>query len=125
MVRVDVCYFCSGPIYPGHGMHFVRNDSKDTTFDFEKLRNRPIKYDRELMGKTLRAVKKAKVQKKREQRFFEMRHKDRAAKEKAEIREQISQNIELIAPAAADREKTLVNVRERAKVAVAARAARA
>ncbi|CAN0490344.1 unnamed protein product, partial [Ectocarpus sp. 8 AP-2014] len=32
--------------------------SVDTTFDFEKRRNRPVKYDREAMGKTLLAMKK-------------------------------------------------------------------
>lgn len=31
---------------------------QDTTFDFEKRRNRPVKYDREAMGKTLLAMKK-------------------------------------------------------------------
>ncbi len=99
MVRVDVCYFCSGPVYPGHGIQFVRNDSKvfkfcrskchknfnrkrnprkmkwtkayrrsagkemrnDTTFDFEKRRNRPVKYDREMMTKTLVAMKKVRI----------------------------------------------------------------
>ncbi|CAM9467293.1 unnamed protein product, partial [Heterosigma akashiwo] len=111
-MRIVKCYFCSGPIYPGHGMTFVRNDSKvfnfcrskchknfkrkrnprkvkwtkayrktagkemavDTTFDFEKRRNRPVKYDRDLIGQTVKAMEKVKqIQTKREEQFYRNR----------------------------------------------------
>eukprot|EP00961_Rhodomonas_salina_P055476 745555-Rhodomonas_salina.4 len=46
----------------------------DSTFEFEKRRNRPVKYDREKMAVTLRAMKKvAEIREKRERAFIKKR----------------------------------------------------
>ena len=122
-MRIETCYFCSGPIYPGHGIVFVRNDGKmfrfcrskchrnfkakknprkirwtkayrkthgkelvtDPVYEFEKIRNTPIKYNREIWTDTIQAMDKlAKIRKEREDRFF-MRRMRRAAHDKKEI----------------------------------------
>ena len=122
-MRIETCYFCSGPIYPGHGIVFVRNDGKmfrfcrskchrnfkakknprkirwtkayrkthgkelvtDPVYEFEKIRNTPIKYNREIWTDTVQAMDKlAKIRKDREDRFF-MRRMRRAQKTKKEI----------------------------------------
>ena len=122
-MRIETCYFCSGPIYPGHGIVFVRNDGKmfrfcrskchrnfkakknprkirwtkayrktngkelvtDPVYEFEKIRNTPIKYNREIWTDTVQAMDKlAKIRKDREDRFF-MRRMRKAQKIKKEI----------------------------------------
>ena len=122
-MRIETCYFCSGPIYPGHGIVFVRNDGKmfrfcrskchknfkakknprkirwtkayrkthgkelvtDPVYDFEKIRNTPIKYNREIWTDTIQAMDKlSEIRKKREDKFFERRMR-RAAHDKKEM----------------------------------------
>ena len=122
-MRIETCYFCSGPIYPGHGIVFVRNDGKmfrfcrskchrnfkakknprkirwtkayrkthgkelvtDPVYEFEKIRNTPIKYNREIWTDTIQAMDKlAKIRKDQEDRFF-MKRMRRAAHDKKEI----------------------------------------
>lgn len=56
------------------------------------------------------------VQAKREQRFFENRHRGALANEKASIKAEIKDNIELLAPAASTgREKAITAISDKAK----------
>ena len=135
-MRIETCYFCSGPIYPGHGIVFVRNDGKmfrfcrskchrnfkakknprkirwtkayrkthgkelvtDPVYDFEKIRNTPIKYNREIWTDTVQAMDKlAKIRKDREDRFFERRMKRAEHNKKEMIKSDLIKHEQLIA----------------------------
>ena len=73
---------------------------QDSTFDFEKRRNRPVKYDRELMANTLKVMKRvAEIKKKREAVFYKNRMKVKKSVEKLQNKIEIGQSIDLIAPA--------------------------
>lgn len=94
----------------------------DATFDFEKRRNRPVKYDRDLMGKTILAMKRVEtIQKAREGRFFGDRMQDAKAEKKKQARVEIEKSIELLAPAVANREEVMRNVVDSARARIAAR----
>ena len=88
--------------------HAGKEMTVDSTFEFEKRRNRPIKYNRELMGTTLRAMKKVSdIKHKRQDLFFKMRMRAHKAKQRDEVRADIAKGIEIIAPAAANREAAI------------------
>mmetsp|Transcript_3105 Transcript_3105/g.11194 ORF Transcript_3105/g.11194 Transcript_3105/m.11194 type:complete len:178 (-) Transcript_3105:242-775(-) len=134
-MRIEHCWFCSSPCYPGHGMTYVRNDSKvfhfcrskchrnfkmkrnprkvrwtkayrklngkelavDSTFEMERKRNRPEKYNRELVQTTVKAIKRiSEIREKRQARFHEKRMEGKAAKEHAAAKEELEKSISLI-----------------------------
>jgi large subunit ribosomal protein L24e len=94
----------------------------DSSFDFEKRRNRPVKYDRDLMTKTILAMKRVdQVRQVREKRFFDNRMQDAKAEKKMQARVEIEKSIELLAPAVATRDEVMRNVIDSAKQRIAAR----
>lgn len=96
----------------------------DSTFEFEKRRNRPVKYNRELMGKTIMAMQKVQnIKERREQQYFANRMLDAKAEKKAVARAELEKNVEILAPAfaVANKEEVLRNVIDSAKARVAAR----
>lgn len=121
-MRIEHCFFCSAPCYPGKGITFVRNDAKifkfckskchknfklkrnprkvrwtkafrkangkemtvDTTLEFEKKRNVPVRYDRELVSVTLQAMKRIQeIKARREIAFYKARMAKAGTKAKA------------------------------------------
>lgn len=134
-MRLEKCYFCSSNVYPGHGIMFVRNDSKvfrfcrskchrnfklkrnprkvrwtkayrkshgkelakDSVYSFEKRRNVPVKYDRDLMVKTLHAMKRIdEIKTARENRFQARRKKLAKLIQNKQNKAEIKQNIDLV-----------------------------
>merc|ERR1712140_138404 len=137
-------------MYPGHGIHFVRNDSKmfrfcrskchkafqkkrnprkvkwtkafrktagkeltvDPSLEFEKKRHEPVKYDRELWKKTVKAMKRVEeIKLKREAHFIMQRLKKGKELRKArDVKDSLHLLKSPAATKAAKYEKKLVQV---------------
>eukprot|EP00794_Sanderia_malayensis_P009790 gene9790-10789_t len=136
-MRVEKCYFCSSSVYPGHGIQFVRNDSKvfkfcrskchkafkmkrnprkvrwtkafrkaagkdlavDASFEFEKKKNVPVVYNREVWSKTVNAIKRIEeIKSKRQNQFIKNRLKVSKVLAKEADKNEVKKNINLIKP---------------------------
>jgi len=139
-MRVEKCFFCGSPCYPGKGIQFVRNDCKifkfcrskchknfkkkknprkakwtkafrkgagkelaiDPSFEFEKRRNIPVKYDRELWTKTVTAMKRVEeIKTRRQAQFIHDRQKKARAIERQKDVKEVQRDIALIKSPAA------------------------
>ncbi|KAI9310926.1 ribosomal protein L24e-domain-containing protein [Dichotomocladium elegans] len=68
----------------------------DSTFEFEKRRNVPVRYDRNLMATTVKAMKRVQeIRAKREKAFYRNRMSGNHEIEKADDIRVVKQNIEL------------------------------
>ncbi|KAI6160027.1 ribosomal protein L24e-domain-containing protein [Pisolithus thermaeus] len=129
-MRIEKCYFCSTSVYPGHGTAFVRNDAKvfrfctskchknfkmkrnprkDSTIDFEKRRNVPVRYDRELVQTTIKAMKRIEdIKKRREHAFWRQRMAVAREKKRAYRAKKASKatSVKLVEPVAAETSRT-------------------
>lgn len=98
-----------------HSKHYRRANNKELTVDasleFEKVRNKPVKYDRELYSNTLSAMKTIRqIQDARKASFFDERMKKPQKMRKLEVESTIKRDMhKILAPIVAKRiaEKTL------------------
>ncbi|WVN89813.1 uncharacterized protein L203_105043 [Cryptococcus depauperatus CBS 7841] len=113
-----------------HGKEMV----VDSTFEFEKRRNVPVRYDRELVATTLKAMERVSgIRQKREKAFWKNRMSGNAARNMRDNALEIERHIELVQPRASTTGKQKAGeallekeaVREKIKVRAASRKAMA
>ncbi|CCK71658.1 ATPase-activating ribosome biosynthesis protein KNAG_0H02430 [Huiozyma naganishii CBS 8797] len=134
-MRIYQCHFCSSPVYPGHGIMFVRNDAKefrfcrskchkafkqrrnprklkwtkafrkaagkelavDSTLTFAQRRNVPVRYNRELVATTLKAMSRIEqIRLKRERAFYKNRMRGNKERDFLRDKKLVESNPELL-----------------------------
>lgn len=92
--------------------------TQDSTFEFERKRNRPERYDRNVTENTLKAIKKIdKVRVDREARHHAMRMKGKKTMERREAAKELEQSIHMVkAPALLQQEPSLTLPKIKVKV---------
>jgi large subunit ribosomal protein L24e len=80
----------------GHGKEMV----VDATFEFEKRRNRPVRYNRDLLARTLTVMRRVQqIKEAREKRFWMARREASKALRRQQDKAEIVSGADLIRPA--------------------------
>eukprot|EP00238_Polyblepharides_amylifera_P000860 CAMPEP_0196570456 /NCGR_PEP_ID=MMETSP1081-20130531/537_1 /TAXON_ID=36882 /ORGANISM="Pyramimonas amylifera, Strain CCMP720" /LENGTH=121 /DNA_ID=CAMNT_0041886905 /DNA_START=351 /DNA_END=716 /DNA_ORIENTATION=+ len=98
----------------GHGKELV----EDTTFEMERRRNRPEKYNRSTVQKSVKAMKKIlDIRSARQDRHYDNRMKGKKSRDQLEARRVLKNEIHLVRPLVAQQREA--EEMERLKVPVA------
>lgn len=98
----------------------------DSTYEFEKRRNAPVRYDRDMMSATISVIKRVTdIRSTREKRFYEVRMKGKKVSEKAAHKLEVAKSIDLVAPAAVRATKSKAELNALAKSKVRSKVTRA
>ncbi|KAI9010611.1 ribosomal protein L24e-domain-containing protein [Hyaloraphidium curvatum] len=88
----------------------------DSTFEFEKRRNVPVRYDRDLMHTTLSAMKRVTEIRQRRERIFTLRRISKAkVQEREAAAKEVEKNIDIIQEAPLKQRKKLLEKKQKSK----------
>jgi len=91
----------------------------DSVFEFERRRNRPLKYNREVVQATLSALKSIEgIRTRREARFYESRMKGTAEARRQNDKKELAQQVHIVRAPGALSEDRLATKLLRQKVGV-------
>lgn len=80
----------------------------DSTFEFEKRRNVPVRYDRDLMSTTIKAIQRVQeIKAKRERLFTKNRLQPKQEAERGLAMEQLQKNVSLVSAQVTKKKQTV------------------
>ncbi|KAK4689265.1 large subunit ribosomal protein L24e, partial [Tremellales sp. Uapishka_1] len=105
------------PDYIEPSSTYTADPIQDSTFEFEKRRNVPVRYDRELVATTLEAMKRVQeIKEKREKAFWKNRMAGNPARNLRAQAADIERHIELVRPRSKTASTSTPNLAEKEKI---------